>query len=109
MRVSMASRMAAAAGIPNSIVSRGPSEQQEAATAVACVSLHGRARGESGRHDGGNSGDGSPRARLRLSHVQSRSPGGQRAAPVLPEFIHVEEDVPPGAAVVSAALAVLCC
>lgn len=98
MRVSMASRMAAA-GVPNSIASRMPSEQQEAATAVAYVSVNGGSRAG----EGNGRGDGSPRTRLRLNHVQPRSPGGQRAAPVLPEFIHVEEDVPPGAAVVSAA------
>ncbi|WIA19460.1 hypothetical protein OEZ85_004074 [Tetradesmus obliquus] len=94
MRVSMASRMAAA-GVPNSIASRMPSEQQEAATAVAYVSVNGGSRAG----EGNGRGDGSPRTRLRLNHVQPRSPGGQRAAPVLPEFIHVEEDVPPGAAV----------
>jgi hypothetical protein len=95
MRVSMASRIAAAASIPNTVASRGPSEQQEVPTAVAYVSVNGGGRSVDG-------GGGSPRTRLRLNSVQPRSPGGQRAAPVLPEFIHVEEDVPPGAAVVRA-------
>jgi hypothetical protein len=97
MRVSMAHRMSAAGG-------RVPPEQQEAATAVAYVTLHGNGRGRGSTVDGTGGGrastvDGSPR--VRYSHVQQpRSPGGQRAAPVLPDFIQVEEDVPPGAAVV---------
>jgi hypothetical protein len=96
MRGSMAGRVSAA-------TTRVPQEQQEAATAVAYVSLQG-SRSGGGR---GSTADGSPR--VRYSHVQQpRSPGGQRAAPVLPDFIQVEEDVPPGAAVVSMAFNIFC-